>query len=398
MLDFCPTMEQMDLSNKRVLVRVDFNVPLDGTKILSTARIDAVVDTIKQLQLKKAKIILMSHLGRPKGFDVAFSLQPVVDYLAKVLNTHVALFNLGDPMPEIVPGGLAVLENVRFYPGETDNCPTLAKRYAQLCDVFIMDAFGVAHRAHASTTGVIQAAKQVCMGPLLANEMTQLDKALASPERPLLAIVGGGKVSTKLAALQYLVDQVDSLIVGGALANTFLLAKGYNIGASRVEEDLVSVAKAIMDKAQSQGKTFWLPSDVRVAKSFDSAFASIRPCAELDNDDMILDIGRESEQSLSRLVQSAKTIVWNGPMGVFEKPAFSEGTRTLALAIAKSPAYAIAGGGETIAAIEQSGVASGLSYISTGGGAFLAVLEGKVLPVIEAIKAKINESNVKTVG
>lgn len=387
------TIDQIDIKGKTVLVREDLNVPFDESGILSTARIDAAISTIKQLQAKGAKLILMSHLGRPKGRDETYSMQPVADCLAQKLQQKVNLFNLGDPVPPLKENALAMLENVRFYPGEKENSETLAKQYAALCDVFVMDAFGVAHRKHASTTGTISFAKSVCMGPLLANELEMINQALLSPQPPTVAIVGGGKVSTKLAVLQNLLKKVDTLILGGALANTFLLAKGHNMGASRVEPDLVAMARQIMTSAQQLKKQLWLPQDVCVASDIESTTTQNKSVDGLSNSDMVFDIGAKSIESLQSVIKEAKTIVWNGPMGVFEKEPFIAGTKALSQLIAQSNAFTLAGGGETIAAIEKFGVEDKLSYISTGGGAFLEVLEGKTLPVVAALKKRLNNNN-----
>lgn len=382
------TLDKIDLKNKTVLLREDLNVPFDENGILSTARIDAALETVRCLQEKEAKIILMSHLGRPKGRDEQYTLQPIADYLSAQLNQKVTLFNLGDPTPLLRPRSVALLENVRFYPGETENKEILAKQYAKLCDVFVIDAFGVSHRAQASTTGVIEFANEVCMGPLLAKEITMLNQALDNPRRPTVAIVGGGKVSTKLDVLLNLLEKVDVMIVGGALANTFLLAQGKKVGASLVEPELVPMANQILDRAKQLGKTFWLPEDVVVAESIDSSTAQVKNLQELTSSDKIFDIGTHAIASLEKILLTAQTILWNGPLGVFEKEPFASGTRALAQLIAKSKAFSIAGGGETIAAIEQFGVQNQISYISTGGGAFLEVLEGKALPVITALQER----------
>lgn len=390
------TWDKMDIKNKIVLLREDLNVPFDEKGILSTARIDAALETVRLLQEKEAKIILMSHLGRPKGRDEQYTLQPIADYLSAQLKQKVALFNLGDPLPSLKPRSVTLLENVRFYAGETESKESLAKQYAQLCDVFVIDAFGVSHRAQASTTGVIRFANEVCMGPLLYKEITMLNQALDNPSRPTVAIVGGGKVSTKLDVLLNLIEKVDVMIVGGALANTFLLAQGKSVGASLVEPELVPMATQILNRATQLGKTLWLPEDVVVADSIDSSSAQVKNLAELANTDKIFDIGVKAIASLEQILLSAQTILWNGPLGVFEREAFQAGTRALAQLIAKSKAFSIAGGGETIAAIEQFGVEKQISYISTGGGAFLEVLEGKVLPVITALQereAQINDIN-----
>lgn len=391
------TLDMIDVKGKAVLVREDLNVPFDEHGILSTQRIDAAIQTVQLLQARGAKIILMSHLGRPKGRDEHYTLQPIADYLSKQLDQKVMLFNLGDPIPVLKEKSVALLENVRFYAGETDNKEMLAKQYAALCDIFVIDAFGVSHRAHASTTGVMAFAKEVCAGPLLMREMSMLEKALDRPKQPTVAIVGGAKVSTKLDVLLNLLGKVDTLIVGGALANTFLLAQGKKVGSSLVEPELVGVAKEIMSRARQLGKQIWLPQDVVVADSIDSQTMTVKHLDDLLETDQIFDIGPESIQSISPIIAGAQTILWNGPLGVFEKMPFQAGTKALAEFVAQSNAFSIAGGGETIAAIEQFGVSQSVSYISTGGGAFLEVLEGKTLPVWQALQERAQKINALSV-
>lgn len=389
------TFEHLQVENRRVLLREDLNVPFEDNTILSDVRIVAALETIRALLKKRAKVILMSHLGRPDGVDPAYSLQMVADKLSHYLKIPVPVFSLDETPPQLAPGELALLENVRFNSGETENDPSLAKRYAALGDVFVMDAFAVAHRKHASTCGVMMQSEEVCLGPLLTKELTALNQALEQPKRPWIAIVGGGKVSSKLAVLQNLIEKVDTLIVGGAIANTFLKAKGYFVGASRIEADLVDTAKAILETAEQQGKTLWLPSDVVVARDINDANGVEKTLSELNETDQIFDIGSKSCESLQRILKEASTIIWNGPMGVFEKSQFANGTRQLSQAVANSAAYSIAGGGETLAAIEQYHLEKDISVLSTGGGAFLALLEGKPLDVIQALREKQKKSNIE---
>lgn len=391
------TLDRIDLKGKTVLVREDLNVPFNETGILSTQRIDAAVQTIRLLQAKEAKIILMSHLGRPTGRDERYTLQPIADYLSNILDQKVPLFGLGDPVPPLQEKSVALLENVRFNDGETENKESLAKQYAALCDVFVMDAFGVSHRAHASTTGVIEFSKEACAGPLLTQEMTQLRKALEYSKPPLVAIVGGAKVSTKLGVLLNLIKKVDTLIVGGALANTFLLAQGKKVGASLVEPQLVSTAKEILLSAEKAGKLICLPQDVVVAPDIESSNIVTKAVDEIADDDKIFDIGPKSIHALRTVIENAQTIVWNGPLGVFEKPIFQAGTKALAEMISNSQAFSIAGGGETIAAIELFNIAQSISYISTGGGAFLEILEGKTLPAWQALEDRAQQANLLSI-
>ncbi|MFI4938033.1 MAG: phosphoglycerate kinase [Candidatus Berkiellales bacterium] len=383
-------MEQVDLKNKTVLIREDFNVPMKNGKITHTARIDAALPTIRNALVQGAKVILMSHLGRPTEghFDPAFTLQPIAEYLGMCLQEKVPLFQLGQPLPINKTGEVAMLENVRFLPGEEQNDPRLAKQLAALGEVFIMDAFAVAHRAQASTSGVAQFAPIACAGPLLQKELEAIEQVLVHPKHPVVAIVGGSKVSTKLNLLSNLLDKVDTLVVGGGIANTFLAALNFPIGQSLYEESLIPVAKQMLQQAKSQGKSLWLPEDVVVAQNIEDRETKIKSCDQVTELDKIFDIGPKSRQSLAQVIASAKTILWNGPVGAFEYESFTEGTKSVALAIAESQAFSVAGGGDTLAAIEQFNIANRISYLSTGGGAFLEALEGKTLPAVAALNAR----------
>lgn len=381
-------MSATDLSEKRVLIREDLNVAIKNGKIIDDTRIKAALPTIKAALAQNAKVIVMSHLGRPTEgvFEEAYSLRLVALSLSAYLNQPVRCIPYDMWTFDMKPGEVVLLENTRFYPGEKANDPMLAQRFASLCDVFVMDAFATAHRAHASTAGVATYAPETVAGPLLLNEVNALDNALKSPKKPLVAIVGGSKLSTKFGVLKGLLAHVDTLIVGGGIANTLLAAKGYNVGASLVELDFRDAFLDILKTAEAQGKSVPVPVDVRVAKAFapDQA-ATIKRVSDVEADDMILDIGPETEKLYTRLVETAGTIIWNGPLGVFEFPAFKHGTVALAHAIANSPGYSLAGGGETIAAINQSQIADQIDTISTGGGAFLEYLEGKPLPGLVAL-------------
>ena len=379
------TMESLSLTNQRVLIREDLNVPIKDGVVANDARLRAAVPTIQKALEKGAGVILMSHLGRPNEgvYDSAFSLAPVADALTDLLGRPVTLM---PDWPEYSPvaGDVWLLENVRFNEGEKGDDQALARRYASLCDVFVMDAFGTAHRAQASTHGVIQEASVSCAGPLLQAELEALEAALAEPKKPLVAMVGGSKVSTKLAVLERLAELCDQLLVGGGIANTFLAAAGYPVGKSLYEADLVPMARTLMAKTQIP-----LPLDVVVAESFsEHAAATTKLVADVGDDDMILDIGPMSQQRLSDVISEAGTLLWNGPVGVFEFPAFAAGTAALARAVADSAAFSLAGGGDTLAAIDQFDIADQVSYISTGGGAFLEYVEGKELPAVRALKAR----------
>lgn len=378
-------MNELDLTNKRVLIREDFNVPIREGLITSDKRLLAALPTIELALEKGARLILMSHLGRPQEghTDKTLSLAPIAEYLQQALKRPVRLeSNYLESFTPPSEGEIVLLENVRFNKGEKANDESLSKQLASLCDVFVMDAFGSAHRAHASTVGVAHFAKVSCAGPLLSQELSALKNVLKSPERPVLAIVGGSKVSSKLKLLKELLNHVDTLIVGGGITNTFLKAKGHNIGNSLYEEDLLDEAKELL----SSNKTIPLPSDVVVAKKVsETAPAYTKALNDIADDDMILDMGPSTVAHFKELIEKAKTIIWNGPIGVFEYAPFSYGTREIAFAIAESDAYSLAGGGDTLAAIDKCGLQSNISYVSTGGGAFLEYLEGKTLPAVAAL-------------
>jgi len=383
------TINDVDLSNKRVLIRADLNVPIKDGKITNSTRIDAFLPTLKLAIKKNAKqILICSHLGRPKEgeFDQQFSLHQVAAYLSQTLGFNVPL--IADYLNGINNSNIKVslLENVRFNIGEKSNATDLAQKYANLCDVFVMDAFGTAHRAHASTFGVTQYVKTSCAGLLLDAEINALNQALANPAKPMLAIVGGAKVSSKLTILHNLADICDNLIVGGAIANTFFKAQGFNIGKSLYEPDLVADAKTIMTKVNIA-----LPHKVMVGTSLEDT-ATIKNITDIAENEMILDLNIASNPEIMRTITNAKTIIWNGPIGIFEQNAFSLGTKNLAEAIAQSSAFSLAGGGDTLAAIAKFGVTDKISYISTGGGAFLEFVEGKNLPAITALQSAFNKS------
>ncbi|MCK2185265.1 phosphoglycerate kinase [Halomonas getboli] len=379
-------MTDLDLDGKRVLIREDLNVPVKNGQVTSDARLRAALPTIQAAIEAGAKVMLMSHLGRPTEGEPAeeFSLAPVAEHLAGLLGRPVRLVeDYLDTAPAFEAGEVVLLENVRFNKGEKKDDEALAKAYAALCDVYVMDAFGTAHRAQASTHGVARFAPDACAGPLLARELEALEKALATPKRPMTAIVGGSKVSTKLEVLNALSEKCDRIIVGGGIANTFIAAAGYNVGKSLHEADLVDAAKALMDKVEIP-----LPSDVVVATEFsDAATAVTKPVDQVNDDEMILDIGPDTAARLGEQLKAAGTILWNGPVGVFEIDQFGHGTEALSYAIAESDGFSIAGGGDTLAAIDKYGIADRVSYISTGGGAFLEYVEGKVLPAVAALEA-----------
>lgn len=384
-------MTDLDLSGKRVLIRQDLNVPIDAGRITSEQRITASLPTLKLALEKGAAVMVTSHLGRPKEgvWSEADSLAPVARRLSELLGADVPLIKDWVDGVDIAPGQLVLLENCRMNAGEGKDDEELAKKYAALCDVFVMDAFGTAHRAQASTHGVIKFAKTAAGGPLLMAELDALALALEKPARPLLAIVAGSKVSTKLELLSNLVGKVDQLIVGGGIANTFIAAEGHAVGKSLYEADLIDTARKIDAEAKARGADIPVPTDVVVAKEFraDSP-ASVRPVAGVGADDMILDIGPDTAARYAELIKAAGTVVWNGPVGVFEFDAFGKGTETLARAIAESKAFSIAGGGDTLAAVDKYDIADQVSYISTGGGAFLEFLEGKTLPAVAALQAR----------
>ncbi len=385
-------MTDLDLAGKRVLIRQDLNVPVKDGKVADDTRIRASLPTIEHCVRAGARVMLMSHLGRPvEGeYNDEFSLAPVVEHLSSLLGQKVRLIkDYLDKAPEIAEGEVAVLENVRFNKGEKKNDDELAKKYAALCDIYVMDAFGTAHRAQASTHGVAKHAPVACAGPLLAGELEALGKALDNPARPMVAIVGGSKVSTKLTVLESLSRVVDGLIVGGGIANTFIAAAGYNVGKSLYEPDLIDEAKKLSEQAKARGGNIPVPVDVVCAKEFaEDATATLKRVDEVADDDMIFDIGPETAQQLAEILKTAGTIVWNGPVGVFEFDQFGEGTKAIAMAIAESPAFSIAGGGDTLAAVSKYNIADKVSYISTGGGAFLEFLEGKKLPAVEILEQR----------
>ncbi len=379
-------MQNMALAGKRVLIREDLNVPIKDGMVTSDARIRAALPTIRLAVAAGAKVLLMSHLGRPTEgeFDETFSLRPVAARLGALLDINVPLVSNWRDGVEVADGQVVLLENVRFNKGEKKDDDALAKAYAALCDIFVMDAFGTAHRAQASTHGVARFAPVACAGPLLADELQALGRALANPARPLVAIVGGAKVSTKLTVLETLSEKVDQLIVGGGIANTFLAAAGKGVGKSLCEHELIGTAAALMEKCAIP-----LPVDVVTAREFaETAVATIKAADDVADDDMIMDIGPQTAQQLAALLRNAGTIIWNGPVGVFEFDQFGEGTRVIAQAIADSQAFSIAGGGDTLAAIDKYGIAGQVSYISTGGGAFLEYVEGRVLPAVAMLEQR----------
>jgi phosphoglycerate kinase len=381
-------MSDLELSGKRVLIREDLNVPIRGGVITNDARLRAAVPTLNAALDQGAAVMVMSHLGRPvEGeWQEEVSLAPIAEHLSDLLGRDVLLareWRRAAPLP----GDVVLLENVRFNSGEAANAGDLATDYAALCDVFVMDAFGTAHRAQASTHGVAQCAPIACAGPLLHAELAALERALNEAERPMLAVVGGSKVSTKLEVLETLADRCDSLVVGGGIANTFLAAAGYPVGQSLCEWDLIDTARALMDKVDIP-----LPIDVVVAPGIEAGDqATTKLAAEVSDDDMILDVGPKTAASIAERISKAATILWNGPLGVFEEEPFADGTKVLAEAIAASPGFSLAGGGDTLAAIDQFGVSEGISYISTGGGAFLEYVEGKILPAVAALNARAND-------
>ncbi len=384
----------MPLKGKKVLMRVDFNVPVKDGKVTSFVRIDAALPTIKYALDQGASVILMSHLGRPEEgqYNEAYSLKPVAECLTQKLGQSVNLIKDYLSGVNVNAGDVVICENVRFNKGEKKSDDALSQRLASLCDVFVMDAFATAHRAQASTYGVAKYAPVACAGLLLTEELNALKAVLKSPQKPLAAIVGGSKVSTKLTVLENLIDQVDQLIVGGGIANTFLVAAGFNVGKSLIEADLVDTARALIDKARAKGADIPLPLDVRVAKSFsEEAKAEIKTIESIEPDDMILDIGPLTEVKLATTIAKAKTILWNGPVGVFEFSEFELGTKAIAKAIADSDAFSVAGGGDTIAAIEKFNIKDKVSYISTAGGAFLEFIEGKTLPGVEVLCERAQE-------
>ena len=386
-----PSMGDLDLASKRVLIREDLNVPVKDGRVTSDARIRACLPTIELALERGAHVMLMSHLGRPEEGKPSAdaSLAPVANRLSELLGREVRLQTDWLDGLDVARGQVVLCENVRFNVGEKADDEGLSKRMAALCDVFVMDAFGTAHRAQASTHGVVRFAPQVCAGPLLSAELDALSRALANPARPLVAIVGGSKVSTKLGVLESLVSKVDQLIVGGGIANTFLAAAGLPVGKSLCEHDLLGVARDLGEAARQRNADIPLPSDVRVGDAFDeSTRARVLAASDVGDEDMIFDIGPDTSAAYADVIANAGTIIWNGPVGVFEFEQFAPGTESLARAIGQASAFSIAGGGDTLAAIDQFGVADQVSYISTGGGAFLEFVEGKTLPAIAALEAR----------
>ena len=386
-------MKDLDLNDKTILIRVDLNVPIKDGKVLNDDRVKAVLPTIRLAAQSAKKIILMSHLGRPiegEPIDeqVEASLLPIAKHLSSLLGCDVPVIDNYLNAPELIeqnPAQTLLLENVRINEGEKSNLDSLARKYAELCDLFVMDAFGTAHRAQASTHGVARYAPVACAGPLLAAELQALEKSLSNPTRPLMAIVGGSKVSTKLQVLESLATKVDKLILGGGIANTFLAACGVNVGRSLYEKDFLESARKIM------GLTFVpLPSDVVTAKSFSKeAMAEQKVLSDIEDDDIVMDVGPETRSHFSDLIREMNTVIWNGPLGVFEFPQFAKGTESIALAVAKSGGFSIAGGGETVTAIDHFSVRDKISYISTGGGAFLEYVQGIKLPAVQILEEKV---------
>jgi len=384
-------MADLDLAGKRVLIREDLNVPIKDGAVASDARIRAALPTIRLALDKQARVLILSHLGRPREgkFDPALSLAPVAARLSELLGRHVPLVPNWLDGVNCEPGSAVLCENVRFNLGEKADDEALSRRMAALCEVYVMDAFGTAHRAEASTHGVGRYAPVACAGPLLVAELDALERALLQPARPLVAIVAGSKVSTKLTVLESLLEKVDKLIVGGGIANTFLAATGVEVGKSLCETEMLDIARRLLARARARGAEIPLPTDVVVAREFAAtAHADVRPVGEVTAEEMILDIGPDTAERLCAVIKGAGTIVWNGPVGVFEFDQFGEGTKAIADAIASSAAFSLAGGGDTLAAIEKYGVEDGISYISTGGGAFLEFVEGKTLPAVAMLQAR----------
>jgi len=384
-------MSDLDLAGKRVLIREDLNVPVADGRVTSDARIRAALPTLRLAIDRGARVLVMSHLGRPKEglHDPSLSLAPVATRLSELLGQTVRLADEWLDGVEAAPGEIVLLENVRFNKGEKGDDEGLARRMAALCDVFVMDAFGTAHRAEASTHGVARFATVACAGPLLIGELEALQTALEKPARPLVAVVGGSKVSTKLTVLEKLIEKVDQLVVGGGIANTFLAAVGMPVGKSLHEPEMIDVARRLLIRSRERGVGIPIPVDVVVASEFSAAAeADIKPVSEVGNNDMILDVGPDTAEQIAQIVMSAGTVIWNGPLGVFEFDQFGEGTRVLAQAIARSKAFSIAGGGDTLAAIEKYDVGGDISYISTGGGAFLEFVEGRTLPAVAILEQR----------
>jgi len=385
-------MTDLDLSGKRVLIRQDLNVPIKDGQVTSAKRIEASLPSLKLALEAGAKVMVMSHLGRPTEgkAEAEYSLKPVADYMSEALGQPVRLItDYLQEAPVLQNGEIALLENVRFNAGEKKNDETLSRQYAGLCDVYVMDAFGTAHRAQASTYGAGEYAPVAAAGPLLSGELEALAKALDNPARPMVALVGGSKVSTKLTVLESLSKVVDQLIVGGGIANTFIAAAGHNVGKSLYEADLIDTCKSLTTAAEANGGSIPVPVDVVCGKEFsESAEAMHKLVADVADDDMVFDIGSASAEALAEIIRNAGTIVWNGPVGVFEFDQFGEGTKAIAMAIAESDGFSVAGGGDTLAAVDKYGISDKVSYISTGGGSFLEFLEGKELPVVAMLEAR----------
>ncbi len=388
-------LTDLDLAGKRVLIRADLNVPVKDGKVTSDARITASMPTVEHCMKAGAMVMVMSHRGRPEEgkADDENSMQPIAEVMSDKLGMNVRLVkDYLDNAPTVAAGTCVLLENVRFNAGESKDDETLSKKYAALCDVFVMDAFGTAHRAQASTHGAGKFADVACAGLLLSNELDSLAKALAEPARPMVAIVGGSKVSTKLTVLEALSEKVDQLVVGGGIANTFLAAVGHNVGKSLYEADLVDTAKELIEKMEKRGASIPIATDVVCAKEFaEDATATLKDASEVVDDDMIFDIGPDSAKVLADIIEKAGTIIWNGPVGVFEFDQFGEGTKTVSMAIANSPGFSLAGGGDTIAAIQKYDIYDKVTYISTAGGAFLEYLEGKTLPAVAMLEEAANK-------
>ena len=387
-----PSLYDLSIAGKRVLIREDLNVPLDGGRITSDARILAALPTLQHAIDQQAAVMVMSHVGRPHEgcFDPEFSLQPVADYLSQALSQPVRCVRDWIDGINVNPGELVLCENVRFQVGEMENSPALAQKMASLCDVFVMDAFATAHRAQASTAGVAQFADIACAGPLLVSEINAIGRAMHSPKRPLVAVVGGSKVSTKLSVLDAMIEKVDVLIVGGGIANTFLAATGIDVGASLYEPDQLDTARSIMTKSEQLGVKIPLPTDTLVATEFSpDAVASQRPLDSIAHNEQILDVGPDTAATYQAQMAQAQTIIWNGPVGVFEFPNFAQGTAALGQAIADSEAFSLAGGGDTLAALDLFDLKNKISYVSTGGGAFLEYIEGRTLPAIYQLQQRV---------
>jgi phosphoglycerate kinase len=388
-------LTDLDLAGKRVLIRADLNVPVKDGKVTSDARITASMPTVEHCMKAGAKVMVMSHRGRPEEgvVDEDNSMQPIADTMSNKLGKTVTLVkSYLDNAPDVAEGDVVLLENVRFNAGEKKDNEELAKKYASLCDVFVMDAFGTSHRAQASTHGVGMFAPTACAGILLSGELDALASALAEPARPMVAIVGGSKVSTKLTVLEALSEKVDQLVVGGGIANTFLKAMGNNVGKSLCEDGLVGTAKTLIEKMEARGASIPIATDVVCGKNFaEDEPAVLKAAGDVEDDDMIFDIGPESAKVLADIIDKAGTIIWNGPVGVFEFDQFGEGTKTVSMAIANADGFSLAGGGDTIAAIQKYDIYDKISYISTAGGAFLEYLEGKTLPAVAMLEKRAKE-------